>query len=175
LEYGLYPDRLTIGAYECAAIVGDPELGHVYSSVDRYPLVLRLLETFPSAAVLSITLHSVVNLFGYYYFERGRLLRAYAGSADEGVMVDQGDLQPEEKPFFARSKVRDGERFFLADINGQENEFDAPSFGESLVFEMTAKFFGCTLDRFDAWDLKMEQFERKKKPWWNYLVGGAAS
>lgn len=166
-EQGIYPEHFTVGAYDGAAIIGDPQLGESYSSVDEYPLMLRILDAFPKASILGITLHSVVNLFGYYLFENGKLQRAYAGTADDGVQVDEGELQPEERPFFEKSTMRDGERYFTADINGQMEEFDASCFGETLVFEMAKRFFGKQLDRVDIWDLAMEAFEPPKRVWWN--------
>ena len=110
----------------------------------------RVLGLFPQAAVLRVGLHSVVNLWSYEYFEGGRLLRAYGGSADDGVMVDEGDLLPEERPHFERSVVRDGQRSFHAEIDGRTEEFDASAFGEELVFEVMGRFFGCRPDRADS-------------------------
>ena len=105
------------------------------------------MAAFPQAAVLRVGLHSVVNLWSYAYFERGRLVRAYGGCADEGVMLDEGDLLPEERPHFERSVVRDGERFFYAEIDGRTEEFDASAYGEELAFEVMGRFFGCRPDQ----------------------------
>jgi hypothetical protein len=169
-EEGIYPDRLVVGAYDRAAVIGTPDLINSSGRIGRNPLILRVMETFPKAAVLSVCLHSVVNLFGYAYFEGGVLLRAYGGSADEGVVVDRGEPLPEERPHFERSVVRDGRRFFYADINGQREEFDASAYGETLAFEVTARFFGCPLDELTGIDplgLPMEAFDREMpKPWW---------
>jgi hypothetical protein len=126
---------------------------------------------FPQAAVLRIGLHSVVNLWSYAYFERGRMLRAYGGSADDGVVLDQGDLLAEEQPHFERSVVRDGRRFFYKEIHGQIEEFASSAFGESLVFEVMSRFIGCRVDRVaedvHPTELPMERFERVSgRRWW---------
>ena len=54
------------------------------------PITARIMIVFPQAAVLRVGLHSVVNLWSYAYFERGKLLRAYGGAADDGVVLVAG-------------------------------------------------------------------------------------
>jgi hypothetical protein len=175
-DEGIYPERLVVGAYDGAAIIGDPRIIDSCSSLGDDPLMRRVLGLFPQAAVLRIALQSVVNLFGYEYFEGGKLLRGYAGCADEGVMLDVGDWLPEERPHFERSVVRDGKRFFHADINGAAEEFDASAFGEELVFEVMGRFFGCRPDRAkgesDPLELPMEAFERAdgRRWWWPFTT-----
>ncbi len=178
-EEGIYPERLVVGAYDGAAVIGTPDLINTSERIGRNPLILRVLETFPKAAVLAVCLHSVVNLFGYAYFEDGVLLRAYGGSAEEGVVVDQGELLPEERPHFERSVVRDGQRFFYADINGQMEEFDASAYGETLAFEVMGRFFGCPLDEhpgIDPLGLPMEAFDGvTPRRWWPFTRSGQSS
>ena len=163
-DEGIYPDCLVVGAYDGAAVVGDPQIINAGFSPDGDPLLGRALALFPKAAILRVGLHSVVNLWTYAYFEGGRLLRAYGGAADEGVLVDEGEWLPEERPHFERSVVRDGQRFFYADINGQMEKFDDSAYGVTLAFEMIGKFFGCRPDRvhpqIDPLVLTMEAFER---------------
>ncbi len=96
-DEGIYPDGLVIGAYEGAAVIGAPKLFDPFKPMSS-PVVTRILKTFPQAAVLSLSLHSVVNLFSYAYFEHGSLLRAYAGDADSGVVLDAGEWLAEERP-----------------------------------------------------------------------------
>jgi hypothetical protein len=146
-DMGIYPDHLVVGAYDGAAVIGDPRIIDSCISLGDDRLMGRVLSLFPQAAVLRVGLQSVVNLWSYTYFEAGRLLRAYGGCADEGVMLDVGDLLPEERPHFERSVVRDGERYFHAEINGRDEEFDASAFGEELAFEEMGRFFGCRPDR----------------------------
>lgn len=173
-EEGIYPDRLVIGAYHGAAVIGAPDFVNTFAPMGDGPLMRRILEAFPQGAVLRVGLHSVVNLWNYAYFEGGRLLRAYAGCAEKGVMVDVGEWLPEERPQFERSVVRDGKRYFLADINGRQEEFDAPAYGETLVFEVMGRFFGSRPDRvhpeIDPFALPMEAFDRVTpgRWWWPF-------
>jgi hypothetical protein len=170
-EEGIYPKTLVIGAYEGAAIIGHPNVANACLEPRADPLTARILSVFPQAAVLRVGLHSVVNLWSYAYFERGRLLRAFGGSADDGVALDQGDLLAEEQPHFERSAVCDGQRFFYKEIHGQIEEFRASAFGESLVFEVMSRFIGCRVDRvtedFHPTEFPIERFERESgRRWW---------
>lgn len=170
-DEGLYPDHLVLGAYDGATVIGTPDLINSSERIGRNLLILRVLNAFPKATVLSVCLHSVVNLFGYASFEDGVLIRAYGGSAEDGVVVDQGELLPEEQPHFEHSIVRDGKRLFYADIGGRMAEFSAEAYGETLAFEGMARFFGCRIGRDHPWidpfALTMEAFERvPPKPWW---------
>ncbi len=177
LDVGVYPDALVIGAYEGAAIIGHPDIVNACLEPRADPMTARILAAFPQAAVLRVGLHSVVNLWGYAYFERGNLVRAFGGTADDGVVLDEGDLLDEERPHFERSVVRDGRRFFFADIDGQMEEFDTSAFGEELTFEIMGRWLGCrpdrTSDEIDPIELPMESFERitVKRWWWPFTTG----
>ena len=110
-EEGIYPDRLVVGAYNGAAFIGDPRIINAGFCPSDDPLPSRVLTLFPQSAILRVGLHSVVKLWTYAYFEAGVLIRVYGGAAEEGVVVDQSEWHPEERPHFERSMVRDGERF----------------------------------------------------------------
>ena len=176
-DVGIYPESLMVGVYEGAAIIGQPDIAKACLEPRADPITARILSVFPQASVLRVGLHSIVNLWSYAYFERGRLLRAYGGSADDGVVLDVGDLLEEEKPHFERSVVRDGQRIFFVQRGGQTKEFDASAFGESLVFEVMRRFLGCrpdqTRDGFDPIELPMETFERVRNSrwWWPFTRG----
>jgi len=116
-------------------------------------------------------LHSVVNYYGYALFQGTTLLRVRAGSADDGVIVDQGAWLPEEQQLFAKSIVRDGERFFLQEIDGTVEEFDHSAYGEEFVFDLSRRFFGKRIDQMDTWEIEMESFAAAPKPLWKRLFG----
>jgi hypothetical protein len=173
-DEGIYPDHLVVGAYDGAAVIGAPNLIESFVLPSHGPLIPRILKTFPRAAILSVSLQSVVNLFGYAYFEESTLVRAYGGAADCGVVVDVGEWLPEERPHFERSVVREGKRFFYSEIDGCVEEFSTDAYGETLVFEVMARFFGCILDQshptIEPLELPMESFdcERPKRWWWPF-------
>ena len=91
-DAGIYPEdgHLVIGVYDGAAIVASQDLifGAVTGENDR--VLQRLLKLFPAAELLVIELLSVVNYFAYAYYRQGVLQRAYAGSAEDGVLVETG-------------------------------------------------------------------------------------
>jgi hypothetical protein len=173
-DEGIYPDHLVVGAYEGAAVIGAPEIIDACQSRGDDRLMRRVLGRFPAAAVLRLGLASVVNFWSYEYFEGGRLLRAYAGSADTGVTTDQGEWLPEERPHFERSVARDGERWFSADVGGTTQEFNAAGYAEELAFAVIGRFFGCRPDQVDAevdpLELPMESFDRQApmRWWWPF-------
>lgn len=177
-DVGIYPDHLVVGAYDGAAILGAPEiLDSCLSPPGDDALMRRILGLFPGADVIRVGLHSVVNFWSYESFEGGKLRRAYGGSGDEGVVADQGEWLPEERPHFEKSVVRDGQRIFLAEIDGKLEEFDAPAYGETLAFEAMGRFFGCRPDETgpeaDPLELSMEAFDRQepRRWWWPFSKG----
>jgi hypothetical protein len=85
-------------------------------------------------------LHSGIDLFGYAWYENGRLLRARAGDADNGVFFEKGPPLPIEHKLKAYDDTIDG---------------------EELVMELCRPFLGCRIDEYTTWDLKMELFKKK--------------
>lgn len=163
LEEGVYPrggEHLYVGAYEQALVVGSMDFLDSAFEGGVPPIVDHARALLPDARVLIVTLHSVVDLFGYAWFEGGRLVRGRAGSADDGVFFEQGEPLPLERPLLADSVLRDGERAYPREIHGEEHEFDEAAFGEEFVMDVCRPFLGCRLDEYDLWDLQMEHFVR---------------
>jgi hypothetical protein len=84
-------------------------------------------------------------------------VRAFAGDIDADVTLDFGKIQPEEKPHFDRSYVKNGKRFFKS---GWFGEFNTPAYGESLVFAMTSRFLGSPLDQCSELQIHLDLFQR---------------
>lgn len=160
-DVGMYPKpgQLIVGAYSGAAVIGHDRLTDSCFNGSVPPVVEALQNFFPEAPVLAIQLHSVVNLFGYAYFEHGKLIRTRIGSANDGVFGEDGEPLPEEQALFAKSVVRNGERVFQEEIDGQLKEFSEAAFGEEFVLEISRRFLGSRIDEFDAWGLEMEAFK----------------
>lgn len=173
-EQGINPDSkyFSLGAYDGAFILGDCKLCGSVEHPEKTG-ISKILKAFSHASILILELHSVINHFGYAIYEKGALQRAYGGDADIHVRIDNGSIQPEEKPYFDKSVMQNGNRLFVSEIAGKEEKFDASAFGEELVFAVSARFFGDRLDSssFDLNQLPMELFQKKKtaKNFWEKL------
>jgi hypothetical protein len=80
-EDGIYPssdDELYIGAYGHAFVLGSIPLAASAFRGDVPPIVRHLHVTIPGCRVLAVLLHSAVDLYGYSWFENGRLLSTTA-------------------------------------------------------------------------------------------------
>lgn len=146
-EDGLYPqdaDDLYLGAYEGAIVLGSVPICEEVFSGGIPRAVDCATSMLPGCRLLIVTLHSVVDLFGYAWFENGKLLRARAGSADDGVFFERGAELPLEQNLKA---------------------FDETIGGEELVMELCRPFLGCRIDEYEAWNLKMELFRTRKSLW----------
>lgn len=149
-DAGLSPKAgwICVGVYPGAALLaGVPELVGCVEDADN-PLLAKLLTVLPRASLLALELASATNHFAYAYFSKGSLLRALAGDAERGVVVNRGTPQPEEAPI-------------LAAVSNAE----VPQKGETLAFAMSQKFFGAPLDRFPAEKLAVELIKMSKPVW----------
>ncbi len=145
----VYPDEQTLllGVYDKAIFIADQEIiFECMDDLEQHPFFQKVLAIYPTGRLLMFTLHSGNNVFGYAYYENGSLTRHLAGSLDSGVTADFGELQPEEQPIFAKSKMVNGERVFTQEVSGFHFEGRIDQIGGRLVFEMASKFFGQPLD-----------------------------
>jgi len=158
LDEGLSPPAgwFCIGAYEKGALLsGLDELYGIVENPNR-EIADALRRQFPGAVMLFVELASATNYFAYALHEDNDRRRALAGDAQRGLVVDEGGLQPEEKPHFERSFERNGSRVFHAEGGGEMREYPIVAYGETLVFAMTARFLGKPLDHFPAERLGIE-------------------
>jgi hypothetical protein len=142
LESGVYPSDdkdMYVGAYDRALVIGALPLADEAFSGAVPRAVSAANDLLPNSRAIIILLHSVVDAFGYAFYENGHLLRARGGSADDGIFHDSGPLHPVEQ---------------------KHKAFDETIDGEELVMELCRPFLGCRLDEFDAWDLNMEHFRK---------------
>lgn len=149
-DTGLSPKAgwFCVGAYSGAALLAAvPELIGCVENEDN-PMLAKLLNIFPHASLLAVELASATNQFAYGYFVKGSLLRALAGDAERGIVVDKGTPQPEETPILA-----------------MVSNIDIPQKGETLAFAMSQKFFGLPLDRFPSENLAVELVKVSKPVW----------
>jgi len=148
---------LFIGAYPGGTIVCDDSLApYLFDELSNNAITgksskfeetkAKLLGLYPDGEVMSIVLHSVVNLWGYSVYVRGQHLRSAAGDSDNGLLANAGEPLPEE----ARALQ-------VCAIDKIDEEGD----GEELVFEVAARMFGKRLDAFEDIPLRLTEYRRK--------------
>ncbi len=166
LDSCLYPDdhETWLGSFEGGHIIASQDLSNNLLRGGESKVVRGLSDIAPNGSILAITLHSGVNLFGYAYFENGVQLRARAGSADDGVFIDEGEPLPEEQKLFDLSEMRDGERIFKIEDNGRVGEYTEDQMGEEFVFELCRRALGERFDGSDILELPMYSVRRREKP-----------
>lgn len=162
-----------IGAYDgglilCGVDIDLPENESARKMVDA------LFQLYPNATILELGLHSVVNFFHYKLWVGGKIVRHFAGSADDGLVSNVGAYLPEEEPHFKKSEMRDGELVFVIERGGEKHEYDVSAYGEELLFSVSSRFLGERLDSCEIENLKIELFTAnrssplRKKPWWQF-------
>jgi hypothetical protein len=174
LEAIYLPDGdIGIGAYDGGLILCgvDIELSEKESAKK---MVDTLFQLYPNATILELGLHSVVNFFHYKLWVSGKIVRHFAGSADDGLVSNVGEYLPEEVPHFKKSEMRDGERVFVTEHAGKKYEYDVSAYGEELLFSVAGRFFGGKLDSCEIENLKIDLFDPpnsspfRRKPWWKF-------
>lgn len=158
-DVAIYPpsNTLFMGAYPKAVVICDLQLpvsffdekaqkkiGDPISKSDKFKS--DVLTLFPQGHVLSIVLHSVVNLWGIALFSQGKFIRSVAGSADDGILSDSGTPLPEEH------EVCEGRS--LEEVNAYGD-------GEKLVFNVSRRIFGGRkIDEFQEISLMVRKYEK---------------
>jgi hypothetical protein len=161
--------QIDVGVYEGACVIdpGIQEIEYCLRDPTR-PILANLCRLFPSARILAATIYDVVNLYGYLYFENGRLVRAHGGGDGE-IMIDRGELLPEEGEWFDRSHLCDGERLFRDPETN--DEFTVHQIGGELVCAVSRRFLGQSFEDFEFGDLQIERFRKKRNPVLRWLMG----
>jgi hypothetical protein len=121
-------------------------------SIGTQQFAHRLLELYPKARICSLVLHSVVNLWGFSWYENGKLLRTSWGAADNGLVLDYGAPLPEELQFRLQPD--------LMDNIGSE--------GEELCFAVAERILGQRLDKFSLENITLLHFvpmKMKRRLW----------
>jgi hypothetical protein len=173
-EMGIYPEdgsQLFVGAYPGGYALCRWEIVASLLEPNGADIGTRILDAFPEANVLCLGLHSVVNLFGYALYRRGVAVRRRWGAARDGIVTDEGEPLPEEIPLLEQAIERDGERIWVMDFDGEQEEFDEVAMGEEFVFEIARRVLGCRLDYYDIWELPMDEYRQKRRGCFSWLFG----
>jgi hypothetical protein len=152
LDFALWPyeDELFVGAYGDALIVCDRRLFQLGDDARRVAdtVACRL----PGATCGVLVLNSVLAGAWFRWYEKGELVRDVFVTADDGVVVDQGERLPVEKPFWTA-------------IDGGASDLPLPFDWEEFGLELArAHLFGRPLtdraaDGFMALDLPLRRFK----------------
>lgn len=142
-----YGKQIFFGEYKGNTIIANADIPPMMvedTTLDMY--LGALTKHYPNAEICALVLHSVVDLWMYTVIKDGIPLRARAGAADEGIMIDEGKLLPEEQTFYDQSTVdENGVRTF--NIGGYN--YNEQALGEELVFELHKRYTGHRLDMDD--------------------------
>lgn len=171
-ESGSYAndDQLFIGAYPGTLLIGHSALSGRCIESDWQPVLRAVHSVLPGAEMAAFALHSVVDLNGYAVFRGIDRIRVRYG-ADGEEHINEGELLPEEIELYKQSELRDGERFFKMEFDGQTFEQSELEMGEEFVFEVTKRYFGKRLDQFESLKWPMEEFRLPKRSLWSRLFG----
>ncbi|KAF0803512.1 DUF6928 family protein [Alloalcanivorax xenomutans] len=169
LDEVIYPDKseIAVGVYEnnailChwalpVALMGDRSMRKIVGRVKGAEDIKReFFELFSSAQVLSLVLHSAVNLWGYCLYDKGRLRRSAAGASDIGLVVNEGVLLPEERVILENATIDD---------------YNSKGQGVELVFEMSRRVFGERIDEMRSLEHPMVIYQAKKRHFFERLCG----
>lgn len=100
LDFAMWPydDEVFVGAYDGALIVCDRRLFCLDDDARR--VADTVAAVLPGARCGVLVLHSVAPGCWFRWYEGGRLLRDVFVTAEDGVVVDQGERLPVEQPYW---------------------------------------------------------------------------
>ena len=134
-----------VGAYDKAVVLsGYDELYGVIESAKQSP-IRALIESYQKAEILLFELAGGSNYFAFEIYSSGHLERGVAGDPERGIVVNKGNLTPEEQALGLAGESTD----------------QLITHGETLVFELTKRFLGVPLDRFAAEKLVVELIKKR--------------
>ena len=143
-EQAIWPDEHTVwvGSAGDCLMISARGLSDAFFEPKPAPLAQALFRRFPRAEIAAVTLHSVVNLWGFALFSDGNALRRKAGSADDGTFEDTGDPLPEERELLAKSTLNaKGQRVYrLPEFPDEDMTED--QVGEEYVFKIFERLAG---------------------------------
>lgn len=168
LELALYPaqDEFGVGAYDTGFIFCHSTMPAIFfDEKARAKMVGKikdaeakkadLINLFPEGQTLSLMLHSVVNLWAYSFYDRGKLVRSAAGASDSGVFTNVGDPLSEEQTILENKTI---------------DSVNEEGYGEELVFEISRRLFGCRIDELEELNQPLLIYRRRKTSFFKRLL-----
>ena len=100
LDFALWPyeDELFVGAFDRALLLCDRRLFCLDDDARR--IADSVAAALPGGRCGVLVLHSVISGCWFRWYEAGRMLRDVYVTAEDGVVVDQGERLPVEAPFW---------------------------------------------------------------------------
>ncbi|MFG2006985.1 DUF6928 family protein [Spirillospora sp. NPDC048911] len=100
LDFALWPyeDELFVGVFDRALLLCDRRLFGLDDDARR--IADTSAAALPGANCGVLVLHSVISGCWFRWYEGGELRRDVFVTAEDGVVVDQGDRLPAERPFW---------------------------------------------------------------------------
>lgn len=155
-----YPSSgdLYIGAYERGLVIANSTLAALlfddnsrtknFGRVKDNPDFRKNIHTlYPNGEVIALILHSVVNMWGYSVYQRGKLIRSASGAEGE-FHGSIGDPLPEEEAILAEHPI---ESIDNGDV----------AYSEELVFDVSQRILGCRYDEALVEELECSYFKRR--------------
>jgi len=140
----IWPDKSTnwVGAMRDCVIISARGAAERFIEARPSPFADALFRRFPQSEVAAVTLHSVVNLWGFALYHDGSPIRRKAGSADEGAFEDFGSSIPEEHDLLSKSALdAKGTRIYrLPEF--PEEDLSEDQVGEEYVFRVYERLTG---------------------------------
>ncbi|HEX6470586.1 MAG TPA: hypothetical protein VF069_15920 [Streptosporangiaceae bacterium] len=152
LDFALWPydDEVFVGSFGDALVVCDRRLFQLDDDARR--VADTVATALPGANCGVLVLHSVLSGAWFRRYDKGELVRDVFVTADDGVVVDQGERLPVEAPYWAA-------------IEAGGSDLPLPFDPEEFGLEMArAYLFGRPLtdradDGFLALDLPLRRFK----------------
>ena len=187
----MYPKdgKVYIGTYLEDLIICVEELPMQIIESENSTIEKKLSQQFPDSEICTIVLHSVVNLWGYCIIKNGQKIRARAGSADGGTIIDIGKPLAEEQELLSKADFdENGSKIYQLDEFPDE-PFDEDQVGENFVFSICRRYFdeelnsadqllfetnltGYAYSKFDQKSTSKTTPEKPKQdhaiPWWKF-------
>jgi|AGTN01.3.fsa_nt_gi hypothetical protein len=97
-EFNDYPKEghFIIGAYEKGLYIADQDILFDCFADRDLPYFQAALKLYPEGELLIVNAHSVSSMYGFAYYRKGKLIREYAWTGEDGVLMEEGEPEPEE-------------------------------------------------------------------------------
>jgi hypothetical protein len=181
-----------VGAVGDCVIIYSYLVGHFLeedrNELDQASATLKnsILQRFSEADIAILSLHSVVEHWGFAVYRRGTLIRRQHGY-DGMVLADEGPRLPAEEAYLSKFERHNdhGEIRYRHPEYPKYDDVSDAGLGEELVFEICKSFTGGPLNRLKAdganfWlnDDEAEVLARRavkptqgangSRPWWKF-------